>query len=315
MPTFRQLKTQDVRDYWADEAREFTPWVADDIQSEQSSFLEDILGLDLELVATERHVGRYQLDVLAEVSADGRTVVIENQLTSSDHDHLGKSIAYAAGIDADIIVWIAPQFYDEHVDAAHWLNKNSREGIDIFAVELNVVTIGNSDPAVQLSAVAQPSEWTDRIQRNESDLTQTEQIYEQFWTEFRDRLEQTPSPLRPRQPPQRGYYDNPMGHSDALLSFAATKQSNEIACILTLETVDLYEKLSAQRDEIESEFETDLDWRPPADAQPESDRSRIKAAREGDIFVDEARDQRWEEYHTWFIEMGTKFHEVFRDRI
>lgn len=48
------------------------------------------------------------MDILASTVNVGRTVVMENQLGSSDHDHLGKSIAYAAGVDADIIVWIVP---------------------------------------------------------------------------------------------------------------------------------------------------------------------------------------------------------------
>ena len=315
MPDFHQLVSQDVRNYWADEAREFTPWVADDIRSEQSSFVEDVLGLDLEVIATERSVGRYQLDILAEVSADGRRIVIENQLTSSDHDHLGKSIAYAAGIDADIIVWIAPRFHDEHVDAAQWLNKNSREGIDIFAIELDVVTIGDSDPAVRLTTVAQPSEWTDRIQRSESEVTETQQTYEQFWTEFRDRLEQEKTPLRPRQPPQRAYFGNPIGRSDVHLSFRAAKQSDELACILMIDEVDVYENLVAQRKEIESEIGTDLRWEPPPESDSKSYRAKIVATREGNIFVEDSRDDLWNEYQTWFIEMGTRFHEVFGERV
>ena len=112
MQTFQELKTQEVRHYWADEARDFTPWLASQIEDEGVSQLEDTLGLDLEVLDTEKDVGRYRVDIVAETVEESRTVVIENQLEQSDHDHLGKSIAYAAGVDADIIVWLAPKFND-----------------------------------------------------------------------------------------------------------------------------------------------------------------------------------------------------------
>lgn len=123
MTQFRALEPQNVRDYWSHEAREFTPWLADAIRTEDASHLEDVLGLDLEVIETEKSVGKYNVDIVAEVADDGRIVVIENQLEQSDHDHLGKSIAYAAGVDADIIVWITPKFNDEHRDAIQWVNR------------------------------------------------------------------------------------------------------------------------------------------------------------------------------------------------
>ena len=94
---FHELEPQDMREYWTHKAHDFTPWLADSIESEEVSHLEDVLGLDLEVTEMEKSVGKYNVDIVAEVVDDGRQVVIENQLSSSDHDHLGKSIAYAAG--------------------------------------------------------------------------------------------------------------------------------------------------------------------------------------------------------------------------
>jgi hypothetical protein len=88
-PEFQELSSQNVRDYWNHEAHDFTPWLADSIQTEDSSHFEDVLGLDLEVIETERSVGRYNLDILAEVVDDDRQLVIENQLEEFDHDHLG----------------------------------------------------------------------------------------------------------------------------------------------------------------------------------------------------------------------------------
>jgi hypothetical protein len=85
---FHELEPQDVREYWTHEAYDFTPWLAESIGSEEVSHLEDVLGLDLEVSETEKSVGKYNVDIVAEVVDDGRQVVIENQLGSSDHDHL-----------------------------------------------------------------------------------------------------------------------------------------------------------------------------------------------------------------------------------
>lgn len=316
MPPFRELESQDVREYWKDEAQEFTPWLAEDIGGESTSQLENVLGLDLQVIDTERSVGRYNIDILAEVEADNRTVVIENQLAVSDHDHLGKAIAYAAGVDADIIVWIAPRFYDEHVDAAQWLNRQSREGVDIFALKLEVVTIGESDPAVRLSPLAEPSEWTERVQRSNEDLTETQRVYEQFWIEFRDRLESTTTSLRPRTPRPLHYYNNPIGTAGFHISFTATKNADHLGCALIIEDdAAAFEAFYAEQDEIEAEVGTPLEWDHPAETTTGRERSQIRATREGSIFVNEEQDERWKEYQQWFIEMGEKFQETFASRI
>ncbi len=68
--------------------------------------LSDEIGIDITLVQTEVSVGKFNVDILAEEENTGRKIVIENQLESTDHDHLGKIITYASGFDAEIIVWI-----------------------------------------------------------------------------------------------------------------------------------------------------------------------------------------------------------------
>ncbi|GAB7020855.1 DUF4268 domain-containing protein [Halostagnicola bangensis] len=311
-PDFQELEPQDVREYWTHEAHEFTPWLANEIRSEDASHLEDVLGLDLEVIQMEKSVGKYSVDILAEVVEDGRQVVIENQLDQSDHDHLGKSIAYASGVDADIIVWIAPKFNDEHHDAFQWLNRNSLEGIDFFAIRLEVWRISDSPPAVRLNPIEDPSEWKEKAQRADNELTDTKQLQEEFWTEFRDQIQDSTTPLRARKPRPRHYYTNPIGKTGFELSFVNVSQENTLRVDLIIQdNEDAFWELKSEEEMIEDELGEEVIWREPRETQSGNMRSNISVIHNADI---ESTEQ-WDQYFDWMMEQGEQFHEVFYDRI
>lgn len=312
MQQFRELEAQDAREYWMDEARDFTPWLADEIENEDVSQLEDVLELDLEGVEMEKDVGKFRGDIVAETLNDRRTVVIENQLEQSDHDHLGKSIAYAAGLDADIIVWLAPQFNDEHRDAMQWLNENSREGIDFFALRIEVWKIGDSEPAVRLNPVEKPSEWKGIANQSKDELTETKKLQKRFWTEFRDKIKSRGRPLRPRKPKPWGEYSNPIGSAGFVLRFKMNTVEGSMGCVLIIrDDAEAFQQLNAKKDEIENMIGAPLMWIEPVESRAGKERSKIKIERDADLLQEES----WDEYHDWLIEHGERFHEAFYDRI
>ena len=97
------LEPVSLRQVWPDEARDFTPWLADNLH-----LLGAELNLALELVeveATLPEAGR--VDIIAQQVSTMAKVVIENQLEVSDDSHCLRLLGYAANADANILVWVA----------------------------------------------------------------------------------------------------------------------------------------------------------------------------------------------------------------
>ena len=151
---FGKLQYLDLRVAWINEATDFTPWLAENIQ-----VLGDVLGLELELREREASVGNFSCDLHAVDLASGRTVIIENQLEATDHSHLGQLLTYAAGLEAAVIVWIAREIRDEHRAALDWLNRKTAADTNFFAVVPRVFKIDESKPTYELQLVVSPNEW------------------------------------------------------------------------------------------------------------------------------------------------------------
>jgi hypothetical protein len=77
---------------------------------------------------------------------------VENFLEATDHDHLGKLITYASGLEGSYAVLIARTFRPEHRSALKWLNDISTSDAGFFGIELHAVRIGASAPAVRCAA-------------------------------------------------------------------------------------------------------------------------------------------------------------------
>ena len=85
-------------------------------------------------------------------AATERTLVaIENQLEWSDVDHMGRLLIYAAGCDARVAIWVAPDFMYEHAKTIHWLNEWTSKKIKLYCVKVEVVKQAEgSDPQAQV---------------------------------------------------------------------------------------------------------------------------------------------------------------------
>ena len=164
MVELSKIERVELREVWPNEAADFTPWLAENL-----SQLGEALGLDLDIRGTEVPVGSFSLDILANDIGSDRPVIVENQLGKTDHTHLGQILTYAAGHDAETIVWIAKGFSDEHRAALDYLNGRTGEDTKFFGVVVEVLKIDDSRPAVNFDLVATPNEWRKESARNARD--------------------------------------------------------------------------------------------------------------------------------------------------
>ena len=174
------------REAWRDEARNFTPWLAENLDQ-----LGDVLGIQLEREGTEVSVQDFSADILARNLQDNSFVLIENQLETTDHRHLGQILTYLAGLGAKTVIWIATGFRDEHLSAIKWLNENTAEDFNFFAICLRVVRIGNSPVAPIFDVLIRPNLWEKQLQaaaRNSQESSELAAFRREFWTEYRGRF-------------------------------------------------------------------------------------------------------------------------------
>ena len=151
MPEITALEPVSLREAWPDEARHFTPWLADNI---------DLLGakLDLRLDRVQAEVtlpraGR--VDICAQQAGTDARVVIENQLEGSDDSHCLRLLGYAADTDASILVWVAAGFTSYHKRILKWLNE--ADTIDVYAVTVVAYRVGDR-LAVDFHPVVEPTQ-------------------------------------------------------------------------------------------------------------------------------------------------------------
>ncbi len=178
--TLAQLSDVHLRDAWPDEARDFTPWLAKNIDR-----LAKTLGLDLDPPEMEVAVEQYSADIVTSESGTDNRVLIENQLERSDHRHLGQILTYLAGLEAKRVIWIARDFDEAHLSAVRWLNEYTSDAFAFFAVRLRAVRIGDSPIAPVFEAVEKPNTWERKLVRQVNDAeSERTRLREEFWNQY-----------------------------------------------------------------------------------------------------------------------------------
>jgi hypothetical protein len=310
MQALGTLKNVPLRSIWISEASDFTPWLA---QEENLKILGETIGIDLDLEAQEQLVGPFRADILCKDTSDGSWVLIENQLGKTDHTHLGQLLTYAAGLDAVTIIWVASPFCDEHRAALDWLNAITDERFRFFGLEIELLRIGNSDPAPRFNITSKPNDWTKSVKReiDRGALSETQRVNYEYWDSLNRYLTEHPCRVRPVKAQPANWITYSVGNSGALLGPFLNIKEKKIGlnfCLLSPHAKAYFDLLHLQKDEIEKEIGQELIW----DKMPENKQSNIRLQLTG---TDLANKDAWIAFHEWHRKTLDKFHEVFSKRI
>jgi len=308
-PEFGSLTPVDLRECWPREDSDFTPWLANE---ENITLLGDAIGAELEVKEQEASVGSFSADILCRDVTNDALVVIENQLEKTDHTHLGQLITYAAGLDAMTLVWVVKTFTEEHRAAIDWLNLHTDEEFHFFGVEVEVLRIGDSDPAPRFDVVAKPNDWatvTRQTTRSRSGYSELQKLYMEFWEVFGGHVD------------AHGQFKRPKPQPDKWLSWGSGGKDSSLCTQICFREewllVDVYlggpnclthfHLLKAQQEEIEAELGYSLVW----DERPEMKSCDIYLKKHTNVHERNS----WSEHSAWLIQHLSDFQKVFRPRI
>lgn len=297
-----KLTKIELRDVWGHEALEFTNWLS---QKENLDVLSEEIGIDIRLVKTEANVGRFSVDILAEEEISGRKIIIENQLEDTNHDHLGKIITYAAGYDAEIVIWIVKNGREEHKKAVEWLNEHTDEEIGFFLIKLELWQIEGSNPAPKFDILVSPNEWAKIIKTGTGGdgLTETKLQQLDFWNKYKNYVQKRDSRIRLQTPRPQHWYDVSMGSSDAHIGLTVNSRENLLGVeIYITKNKPLFKFLRDRQADIEKEIDQKIVL---VDAPVAS---RIKINKEVKSVFDSAEA---ESYYDWLYTKTILFQKVF----
>jgi hypothetical protein len=308
--TVAPLEAYPLRSIWADEARHFTPWLA---QPDALAQLGKELGLDqLELEATEQPIGDFSLDILARDPL-GHRVVIENQLEPTDHKHLGQLLTYAAGTEDGLtVVWVAAAIRSEHAAALRWLNAMTPPHIGFYGVEITAWSInGSGQPGYQFRIAVKP----DRQERDGEGGRRTplsaEQIdYQAYWAAFRKELEAQSAQHWLREKPPRGtWYGKNVGRPGFNFYALLKPKERALAVALEISTADHeahFSYLQSERSAIDTELGGPAQW------TSTGARDYVTVELHDVDFQDQSK---WPDQHAWLIAQLERFRAAFTQRI
>lgn len=254
-----KLESVPLREIWKHEAYDFSSWLFDNIE-----VLNDRLGLSISPIEKEKSVGPFSVDIWAEDS-NGRAVIIENQLTKTDHDHLGKLLTYLSNLDAKIAIWITNDPRPEHVTAINYLNEIVPQDTNFFLLKVEAFKIGESDPAPLFTIEAGPSEERAAGGEVKKEFAERDKIRYKFFEQLLLKANQKTCLFNSVSPVgYQNWINTGAGKAGLMWTLVAMKKAARVEFFLCHPNFEInkdrFDKLSSMKEIIENAFGGPLNW-------------------------------------------------------
>lgn len=253
-----KLRRVPLREVWKHEARDFSLWLEENIE-----LLNELIGIDLANPEREKSAGAFNVDILAE-DDQGNSVVIENQLEKSDHDHLGKLITYVSAFQAKIAIWIVAEPRPEHIQAITWLNESLTTSF--YLVKVEAVRIEDSPAAPLLTLIVSSSEASKEVGIAKKEIAEREILRYDFWKKLLQ-ISATKTKLHSNITPTKHHWIG-TGAGKAGLSFNYIVRQHDAAVELYIdrgkeldsENLEIFDKFYSEKENIEQDMVSPLSW-------------------------------------------------------
>jgi hypothetical protein len=253
-----KLQRVPLREVWKHEAYDFTQWLQENLD-----VLNEVLDLSLTSAEREQSAGTFSVDLVAEDEARG-TVVIENQLEKSDHDHLGKVITYLVAMGAKAAVWIVADPRPEHVSAVTWLNESG--SASFYLVKLEAIRIGDSPPAPLLTLIVGPSEEGREVGQTKKDIVERYTIRHRFWSQLLERAKGKTKLHGSISPGESSWIGTATGVRGLSYNYVIRQQEGGVELYIDRgkdsgdENKTIFDSLAAEKEAIEGVVGRPLEW-------------------------------------------------------
>ena len=209
------------------------------------------------------------------------------------------------------MVWISEKFKDEHRQAIEWLNSNTINGIEFYAIELEIIQIDDSKPVPLFNIVESPnknvSSYYNSAATENSDIQESYRLYFQsIIDELREKFKFTNA--RVGQP--QNWYSFASENSKVFKYGTSFAMNDRVRAEIYIDMGDknqnkaIFDNLFSNKENIEKEFGASLTWERLDDKRA----SRVAIYIDGSI-TDDTTDI--ENIKKWAIDNLLKFKKVF----
>jgi hypothetical protein len=253
-----KLERVPLREVWEHEEYDFTQWLQENID-----VLNTALDLNLVNVDREQAAGSFSIDLVAEDEGGG-TVIVENQLEKSNHDHLGKLITYLSAMEAKAAIWVVSDPRPEHVAAIAWLNESSSAAF--YMVKVEAVRIGDSPAAPLFTLIVGPSEDTKEVGNTKKEISERYSIRKRWWTQLIERSTKISKLHAHITPGEYSWIGTSSGVRGLNLNYGVTQDECTAELYIDRgkdgeeENKAIFDQLYSQKAEVEKAFDGPLNW-------------------------------------------------------